>query len=373
MRHYLDHAATTPLLPESREAMLPWLGPEANASSLHSEGRAARAAVDSARQAIAECIGCLFGEIVFTSSGTEAANLALIGSALANSNPGRNRILVGATEHHCVLHCTPLLQRLGYLVDEVPADRESRIVPGALCKLLGDDVLLVSVMQANNETGAVNETRELAAMAASSGALFHSDAVQTFPQRFVFAGDLVSMSSHKTYGPAGVGALYIRAGTKISPVSLGGGQERDMRAGTENVAALVGFAHAANHFRNNDFGSEMRAARDALAAELLLHGFEATVRHGPILPGHFHCRCPGIDSERMLIRLDRAGVSASSGAACSSGSLEPSHVLLACGYTPKEAREGLRFSFGKDATVEAALDAARLVIDVAERIKRGRH
>jgi len=389
MRIYLDHAATTPLLPEAKEAMDRWLGPAGNPSSLHSEGRTSRAAVDHAREVISSTLGCLFGEVVFTSSGTEAANLAILGVALASTDQSRNRILMGAAEHHCVLHTRPLLERLGYRVELIPVTREASVETDALASVLSDDVLLTCAMQANNELGTVNPIHRLSKMAKESGSLFFTDAVQTFP----FGGtvddlgvDLLSVSSHKVYGPTGVGALYVRAGTPLQPMSLGGGQEREVRAGTENVAGIAGFAEAVNWCVGHpEILETKRVARDAFANLLVRQGFVPTAPHPQpplprtrppqplrrrgqgegafateILPGHFHCRYPGIDAETFLIRLDREGVSASSGAACSSGSLEPSHVLLACGYSEVEAKEGLRFTFGKDASIEEAKRAADL-------------
>lgn len=376
MRIYLDHAATTPLLPEAREAMLPWLGLAANPSSLHAEGRAARQAVDESREAMATAMGCLFGEVVFTSSGTEAANLAVLGAALGNKDPRRTRILLGAAEHHCVLHTRPILERLGYRVGLVAVDREARVLPETLETWLSDDVLLVSVMQANNELGTVNPISELAKIAHDHGALFHSDAVQNFPWGGLvddLGVDMLSVSAHKFYGPTGVGALYVRSGIDVRPLAVGGGQEREMRAGTENVSGIAGMAAALKwnlaHPQGLDF---KRRARDHFAGLLTASGFVPSVSQSQAsdaqLPGHFHCRYPGIDADTMLIRLDRDGVSASSGAACSSGSLEPSHVLAACGYSETECKEGLRFTFGKDNTLAQAEEAARIVVSCLESI-----
>ncbi|MBS1713479.1 MAG: cysteine desulfurase [Armatimonadetes bacterium] len=374
MRIYLDHAATTPLAPEARAAMEPWLSPTANPSSLHAEGRAARQAIDQAREAVATAFGCLFGEVVFTSCGTEAANLAVIGTALASEDPGRKRILIGAAEHHCVLHARPLLARLGFRTELVPVDRIGRVRPEALARLLGDDVLLVSVMHANNELGTLNDVPSLSALARAHGALFHCDAVQTFPTPATvddLGVDMVSVSGHKVYGPKGAGALYVKAGTALSPVMVGGGQERDLRAGTEDVAAIVGFAAAVDVCRrSSDSDAVKRRARDAFALDLIGAGAVPTVRtfQDDALPGHFHCRFPSVGAETLLIKLDRAGISASSGAACSSGSLEASHVLLACGYDEREAREGLRFTFGRGSTIDEAGYAARTVAAAAQSV-----
>lgn len=372
-RIYLDHAATTPLLPQAREAMLPWLtGEYGNPSSLHADGRRAKDAIDEAREILSNRLDCLFAEVLFTSGGTEAANLAIVGSALANENPTRNRILLGAAEHHCVLHTQPLLERLGYKVELIPVDRIARTDLNALESRLADDVLLVSVMHANNELGTIQPVGEIAALARRHGALFHCDAVQTFMKVDWRIGDLdadlVTLSSHKINGPKAVGAIYIRAGVKLKPLALGGAQEREMRAGTENVAGIAGFA-AAIAFHGANRSNKSYPARDAFLDALAIPGTQLSVpNRDDALATHAHIRIPGIEAETMLILLDRMEVSASSGAACSSGSLEPSHVLLACGYTPQEAKEGLRFTFGWDTTVEEAKEAARRVNEAAAQI-----
>ncbi len=371
-RIYLDHAATTPLLPQAAAAMAAWSGHEfGNPSSLHAEGRAAKHAVDEAREAVSEALGCLFGEIVFTSSGTEAANLALIGAALGNENPARNRILLGAAEHHCVLHTKPLLERLGYRVDLIPVNHEALIDRNWLQDQAHDDLLMVSVMHANNEFGTIQPVPEVSAWARERSVLIHRDSVQTFPGAWTVDepyADLVTVSAHKFNGPKGVGAAYVRAGTKIAPIALGGGQEREMRAGTENVAGLVGAAAALRWHRENGSTTEQkRIARDAFASAMSAE-FQPTVRSAPRLSGHHHVRLPGVDAEIFLIRLDKAGVSASSGAACSSGSLEPSHVMMAAGFSETEAREGLRFTFGFGVSESDAVRAAKIVNETAEAI-----
>ena len=357
-RIYLDNAATTPLHPKVAEAMLPWLRDGyGNPSSLHAEGRRAKDAIDAAREILSAQLGCLFAEVLFTGSGTEAANLALVGAALSNTDPTRKRILVSAVEHHCVLHCQTILERLGYSFEQIPVDRYGRAKPIAF----ENDVLLVSVMHANNELGTINLVREIAAAAHRAGALFHTDAVQTFLsldwQVADLDADIVTMSAHKVGGPKGVGAIYTRAGVILKPLIAGGGQEREVRGGTENVAGIAGFAAAVANYKQDD----RTAIRDAFAQRLVEAGFALSVPNDvPTLSTHCHGRFPGIDAETMLIRLDRMGVSASSGAACSSGSIEPSHVLLACGYSLTEAKEGLRFTLGTTPDT--------LVLEAAERI-----
>ncbi|MCC7434706.1 MAG: cysteine desulfurase [Methanoregulaceae archaeon] len=368
-RIYADHAATTPLLPAAREAMLPWL--EAgfgNASSIHSEGRQARAAIDEAREVLSEELGSLFAEVIFTGSGTEAANLALFGSALAAMEAGspRKRILIGAADHHCVLHTQERLEQFGFIVESIPVDRAARVDLDALEDRLGEDVLLVALLHANNEFGTIAPVREAASLAQRVGAKVFIDAVQTFgtlPVRVDDLGaDLLAVSAHKVYGPKGAGALYIRAGTDVSPLVVGGGQEREMRAGTENTAAIVGFSAAVRAFPRLEEQPERFPAAQAFLRELADPAC-ITVPELTTLPGHAHLWFPGISAESLLIRLDREGVSASAGAACSAGSLEPSHVMLAAGFSPIEAKEGVRFSFGQFQSFE---DGA----EVASRLKR---
>lgn len=337
-RVYLDHAATSPLLPAAREAMLPWLD-GANPSSLHLEGRRSKAAIDEAREVLASALRADFGEVIFTSSGTEAANLAILGAALAHEG-SRRRILFSAAEHHCVLHTQPALERLGFTVERLPVNQVAETDLNALEERLGDDVLLVSVMHANNETGTVQPVEEVTKLCSQNGALFVCDAVQSFLTLPVPDADLVTVAAHKIGGPRGVGAVRIRAGTKIKPLLAGGGQEREVRGGTENVAGVVGFAAAVLNQPSDD-RAKLRDAFEAALPEF------TWTRPPHRLPGHAHGRIAGRMAETALIAFDRAGLSASSGAACSAGSVEPSHVMMACGYSESEAREGLRFTFGK--------------------------
>lgn len=367
----MDHAATTPVHPDVVKAMRPWIEEEfGNPSSLHAEGRRAREAVDAARLALSERLGCLFAEMIFTSSGTEAANLAILGTALGNRDPQRNRVLMGAAEHHCVLHTQPILERLGCAVELVRVDRFARLELDDLADRLGDDVLLVCAMHANNELGTLQPISKIADLAKKAGALVFCDAVQTMNSIKgwtvdTLGVDLLAASAHKLQGPKGAGALYIRAGTPVKPWTVGGGQEREMRAGTENAAAIVGFGAAIEL----PSVPGMREARSAFQRCLEARGAVRTVPESvACLDGHAHLRFPGASAESMLILLDRMGVSASSGAACSSGSLEPSHVLLACGYSEAEAKEGLRFTFGAESSVEEAEEAAALVWEAAQRV-----
>lgn len=363
-RIYLDNAATTFLEPNVREAMEPWLDC-GNPSSLHSEGRRAKAAIDEARERLSNSLGCDFGEVIFTGGGTEAANFGVVGGALSQP-PSRNRILISAAEHHCVLHTKPLLERLGYRVEFVAVDRLARPDPEDLAAKLGEDVALVATMHANNELGTLTDVRGIAELVRPTGALLFVDAVQSFRAIAVtpkdLGADLLSVSGHKVGGPKGVGALYVRAGVKPVPISIGGGQERELRAGTENVAAIVGFGVAATMDRPSP-----REARDLFESQLPVRVARTVPDEVGRLPGHSHLRVPGVRSESLLILLDRLGVSASAGAACSSGAVEASHVLRACGYSESEALEGIRMSFGSQTSLKDAERAAEVFATALQR------
>ena len=370
-RIYLDYAATTPLDAEVLGAMAAVSGPPQNASSNHLSGRSARNLIDAAREIVSDHLGCLFGEVIFTSSGTESANLALIGTCLDHQG-ARKRILIGSAEHHCVLNTSPVLGRLGYHVELVNCGRGGEIDLDHLASLLSDDVLLVAAMTANNETGAWNDLLSVRELTSRHGALLFVDAVQTtgwYPSPLATIGpDLLRMSAHKFHGPLGAGALYVRAGTGIVAEIRGGGQERDMRAGTENIPAIVGMAKALE-LREADPNavSRKKLARDAFATkleQLMGDRFTWVVDREKALEGHAHLRFPGIKAETFLIRLDRAGVEASSGAACSTGSIEPSHVLLAAGYSADQANEALRFTFGSETGTDQAERAAEIVAEI---------
>ncbi len=371
-RIYLDHAATTPLLPSVRKRIDEVMDFYGNPSSLHEHGRTAKHEIDWAREKASDALGCLFAEVVFTGSGTEAANLAIIGAAFANENPNRNHILLSAIEHHCVLNTRMLLERLGYRVELIPVDRESKLDLDALSSLLKEDVLLVSVMSANNETGMIQPVREVADQAHAKGIILHCDHVQGFLKAIpnpCEVADLVSIAAHKVNGPKGVGALAVLNGTKIKPLLSGGEQERELRGGTENLLGIVGFGAAIDGHTAVDY----KAMRDRLGNTLVDAGAILTVTDASLtLDTHFHVRFPGIDAETLLIRLDREGISASSGAACSSGSIEPSHVLLACGYSDKQAKEGVRFSLGYGNTMDEIGRAAEKVAEIVGEMRKRR-
>lgn len=374
---YLDHAATTPLAPEALEAMLPYLrGAFGNASSIHEAGREARAAVDAARDAVAGALCVDYAEVYFTSGGTEADNLAVLGAARAAS-PGRRHIVVSAAEHHAVLHCAAALERQGFVVDCVPVDSDGRVDPDEVARAVTSDTALVSVMHANNEVGAINDITRVAAIAREHGALMHTDAVQSFGAIPVDARalgvDLLSVSAHKLGGPKGVGALYVRAGTAVEPLMYGGSQEREKRPGTESVASIAGFGRAVEVAEERRAGEAERLAslRDGFVG-LLQTAIPGLRLNGPSerrLPNNVNVSIAGIDGPAALMALDRAGIAASSGSACSSGSIEPSHVLMAMGLPADRASSSLRFTLGRSTTWRDLEDAASALAAIAARLR----
>jgi cysteine desulfurase len=370
---YLDHAATTPLDPEVLDAMLPYFGEVyGNPSSIYTPGRKARAALDDARDTVARALGCESRELVFTSGGSEADNLAVRGVASRNRDRG-NHIICSQVEHHAVLHTCQDLERHGFEVTYLAVDRYGRVSVDDLAAALRPDTLLVSVMTGSNEVGTLEPVRELAAIThEKSSAYFHTDAVQAFGKVPVAVADLgidlLTISAHKIYGPKGVGCLYVRMGTRIDPMITGGGHERNRRAGTENVAGIAGLAKAVE-IATRDFDRDnvhVRAVRDRLSENVLssVQGARLTGHRTERLPHHASFVFADVEGDSLLMRLDREGVYASSGSACTSGSLEPSHVLLAMGMTPKEALGSLRLTVGKRTTT-ADVDAAVEVIQEA--------
>jgi cysteine desulfurase len=370
---YLDHAATTPLDPEVLEAMLPYFGEiYGNPSSVYTPGRKARAALDDARDILARVLGCESRELIFTSGGSEADNLAVRGVASRNRDRG-NHIICSQVEHHAVLNTCQDLERHGFEVTYLAVDRYGRVSIDDLAAALRPETLLVSVMTGSNEVGTLEPVKELAALThEKSPAYFHTDAVQAFGKVAVnvrdFGVDLLTISAHKIYGPKGVGCLYVRMGTRIDPMITGGGHERNRRAGTENVAGIAGLARAAE-IAARDFDQDsahLRTVRDRLSENLLssVEGARLTGHPSERLPHHASFVFGDVEGDSLLMRLDREGVYASSGSACTSGSLEPSHVLLAMGMTPKEALSSLRLTVGKRTTT-ADVDAAVEVIQEA--------
>ncbi len=356
---YLDHNATTPLAPSVREAMLPWLGVRfGNASSRHEYGRAARRAIDEARQQVADAVGAVHGEIVFTSGGSEANNLLLKGYA-ERSRPGC--LAVGACEHPCVLKPAEQLARRGWQVEQLPVDPEGLILFPVYAEILARRPALVSVMLANNETGVVQDIAALARVAREAGAYFHSDAVQAFGKLALDfrvlngAGvNALSLSAHKIGGPQGAGALVLDKRLDLDPLIAGGGHERGLRSGTENVAAIVGFGEASRLVRETqaERARALTVLRDRLVAALSSLGARVFGLRAERLPNTVYFSLPGIDGETLVAQLDRAGFAVASGAACSSANPEPSHVLQAMGVDPLLARGAVRVSLG--ATTQGA-------------------
>ncbi len=361
---YLDHAATTPLDPEVRTAMEPYLTEAfGNPSSSHRWGRAARAAVDEARERVAQVLGADPREIVFTAGGTEADNLALRGVAWAARRAGRGRhLIVSAVEHHAVLHTAEELAADGFEVTVLPVDEEGFVDPDRVLEALRTDTVLVSLIYANNEIGTIQPIAEIGRVLRARGIPFHTDAVQAaghLPLRVDELGvDLLSLSGHKFYGPKGVGVLYVRHGTPILPQITGGGQERGLRSGTENVAGIVGLAAAlekAERLRESE-ARRLRPLRDRLLEEIprRIPGTRITGPRGGDrrLPHHASFVFDGVAGDSLVLLLDREGIAASSGSACSAGVLEPSHVVLALGVPPEQAVGSLRLTLGRGTTPE---------------------
>jgi len=357
---YMDHNATTPLREEVLEAMLPYLREHfGNASSLHSFGIRARRAIEEARGKVAQALGCKPREIIFTGSGTEADNQAIKGVAYANRKKG-DHIITSRIEHRAVLHSCQYLEKQGFRVTYLPVDKYGMVDPDDVRRAITDKTILITIMHANNEVGTIQPIAEIGRIARERGVYFHTDAVQTvgkLPTRVDELGvDLLSLSAHKLYGPKGVGALYIRRGTKVDPFLHGGHQERGRRASTENVAGIVGLARALE-LRMGEMEEEAR--RLTALRERLYEGIRERIDHIR-LNGHPTQRLPGtlsvcfeyIEGESIIMGLDLAGVAVSSGSACTSASLEPSHVLLAMGVSPAIAQGSVRFSLGRDNTEE---------------------
>jgi cysteine desulfurase len=356
-RIYLDHAATTPLRPEVTEAMHEALvNSNYNPSSLHDEGRRARALLEGARERIAAVLGASRTEITFTSGGTEANNIAVFG--VARAGPKSARFVSTAIEHHAILGPLERLRDEGFEVSLLPVGSDGRVEPAAFATALDVPTHLASVMYANNEIGTVQPIAELAAIARRRGVLFHTDAVQAPAWLPIGVGalgiDLLSISAHKFGGPRGVGVLYVRRGVPLAPVLLGGGQEFGRRPGTENVAGAVGMARALElaTAERQDRSREIAALRDRLEAAIrsVVPGAAVNGARASRLANNLNVSFPGGDSAAMLIALDLAGVAVSAGSACTSGSLEPSHVLEAIGLDQPSRRAAIRFSLGPRTT-----------------------
>lgn len=376
---YFDYNATTPLDPSVREAMLPFLdNVYGNPSSIHHVGRAARAALDDARDRVAQVWRCKPSEVIFTSGGTESSNLALFGVARLLRDKGRH-IITSSVEHHAVLHaCHYLQKREGIAVTYLPVDATGRIRVEDLENAIRPDTVLVSIMAANNETGVIQPVAEAGALCRDRGILFHTDAVQWFGKEpftsiHQFNADLVSVCAHKFHGPKGAGALFIRSPLHPDPILFGGGHENERRAGTENVAGIIGFAEASERFvRAPVFPAEKL---DALTGRLeaLIEPLQGVVLRSPRgrvrLANTVAFTVAGCDSISLLAGLDIEGICASSGSACSAGSLEPSHVLLAAGVARDVANSFVRFSLGRESTLAEVDYVGSVLPSVIDRIR----
>ncbi len=377
-RIYIDYAATTPVDTRVREAMAPLFAETfGNPSSIHWHGRQARSALETARGTLAGCLDARPGEVIFTSGGTESDNFAIQGVFRAFRKKGRPRILTAAAEHHAVLDCVEALREEGAEVVILPVGGSGRVSSEAVGRAVDERTCLVTVMHANNEVGTISDLAAIADAVHRKGALLHSDAVQSFGKVPVsvrdLGVDLLSVSAHKMYGPKGIGALYVRSGTEVDNLFRGGGQERGRRPGTENVALAVGFARAAEIAvaELEDRGTRALRLRDSLEKRLLsvFPGLRVNgdprarvpqilnVSFGP--PGRLH------DGEMLPANMDLEGIALSSGSACTSGSVQPSHVLLAMGLDESTARASLRFSFGisnSEEDIEDVVAALRRVV-----------
>ena len=375
---YLDHAATTPVRPEVVEAMLPYLTEVyGNPSSVHAFGRESRLALDRFRDSIADMLDCAPRELVFTGSGSESDNLAVRGTLQAM--PGKGHIVTTSVEHHAVLNTFRQLEREGYDVTYLPVDEYGQVDPQVLESALRPDTLLVSVMYGNNEVGTLQPIETIGRICKERGILFHSDAVQALgsvPIRLSqLPVDLMSFSAHKINGPKGVGLLYVKNKTRISPIIYGGNQERKLRAGTENMAGIAGLAKALELAvrEQPEHAKEMESLRASFLLTLMSElGEEGIVVNGhpsSRLPHILNVSFPGISAETMLMNMDLEGIAASSGAACTAGSLEPSHVLKAMGLKEDRVLSAVRFSFGRGNVHESVTNAARKIATIARRLR----
>jgi len=377
---YLDNAATTPVRPEVLETMLPYLGKEAfgNPSSAHRFGRAARAGVEEAKRAVAEAVGAEPNQVVFTSGGTEADNLAIIGAALAaRERGGPFRVAVSATEHKAALAAAHAVKHLGGEEVILPVNASGVIEPGTLEQALRRGLAIVSVMWVNNEVGTLQPVADLATRCSDAGVLFHTDAVQAFGKIPVSLRDvnctLLTISGHKIGAPKGIGALIVRDRKAVEAIIHGGGQQFGIRPGTENVPGIVGLGTAVRLAAQEQaaLAPRLRELRDELERRLLAIVPDAVINgwQAERAPHISNASIPGTDSEALLMHLDLAGVACSSGSACSTGAVEPSHVLTAMGVPRELGVAALRFSFGKDSTLEDVETVETLLPKIVEKVR----
>ena len=374
---YLDHNATTPVHPEVLEAMLPFYKEVfGNSSSIHSFGREAKVALEESREKVAKLLNVYPLEVYFTSGGTESDNLAVKGVAWANRKKG-NHIITSQIEHHAVLESCKFLEREGFEITYLPADRYGLVDPDELKKNIKKETILISIMHANNEVGTIEPIEELSKIAKENGVYFHTDAVQSTGKIKIDVNrlgvDLLSLSAHKFYGPKGVGALYIRRGVRLTPLAHGGHHEKARRAGTENIAGIVGLAKALE-IANRDMEKEDKRLKNL--SERFFEKIKEQISD-VYLNGHPELRIPntlnlsfkGVEGESIILSLDLKGIAVASGSACTSGSLEPSHVLSAMGVAPDLAQSSLRFSFGRSNTIDDVDYVVEILPEIISRLR----
>jgi len=379
---YFDYNATTPLDPQVREAMMPFLGEVwGNPSSVHHVGRKARAFLDEFRERTAKVLHCRPSEVIFTSGGTESANLAIFGAARSLKPKGRH-IITSAIEHHAVLHSFQYLAKHeGFDLTVLPVDRDGLISPDALRKALRSDTVLVSLMAANNEIGTIQPVAELGKICGERGVLFHTDAVQWFGKEpfsnvHQFNADFVSICAHKFHGPKGAGALFIKSPLHPDPILFGGSHENERRAGTENMAAIAGFVEALERFVTKPVFSKEKLSPLSERLIRFIEGIEGVQFVGSRenrLENTVSFLVEDADSISLLANLDLEGICASSGSACSAGSIEPSHVITALGYAPELANALVRFSLGRDSSVAEIEFAEKVLPEVIRRSQQRTH
>jgi len=373
-RIYLDNNATTPVLPEVFEAMRPYFGERfGNASSIHHHGQETRAAVESARESVADLLGCRASEIIFTSGGTEGDNLAIAGLVKAGDH-----VITSSIEHHAVLHACKHLGERACEVTVLPVDGRGQVGPDDVGRALRRNTKLISIMMANNETGVLQPVDAIGKIAAEAGVSFHTDAVQAAGKVAIDVKRIgchaLSISGHKMHAPQGIGALYVRKGTKIEPLFYGGAHERSRRAGTENVPGIVALGKAAQlakHALDRADDQKMALLRDSLEQGILTQVEDAGVNGdgAPRVPNTTNIHFEHIEGEALVIALDLKGLAVSTGSACSSGAIEPSHVLIAMGLRPEQAKSSVRFSLGKQTTAKDIDRAVVLVPDAVARLR----
>lgn len=376
-RIYLDHSATTPVDPQVAEVvkkyMVEWFG---NPSSLHSFGREAKEAVENARDQVSNLINCSPDEVYFTSGGTESDNLALIGYALRNREHG-NHVIISNVEHPAIWLAAEELERLGFEVSRVEADRFGTVHPEDVISHIRNNTILASVMHVNNEVGTINNIGAIGRALRERDVIFHTDAVQSFGKVAIdvreMCVDLLSLSSHKIYGPKGVGALFIRKGLELHPQLFGGHQQDGIRPGTENIPGIVGIGKAAEVCADKmeDEAKKLSALRDNMR-ELIFAEIDDVILNGHPenrLPGNLNLSFHGVEGEALLLALDLAGIAASTGSACSSGSTQPSRILMNIGLRPEDAQSSLRLTFGRSNTTDDIRYAAGVIIDAVKRLR----